>query len=466
MNAELRHHAYQTQQGLVGNPTLLHDGRMIQTNRRSFLKRSGATLAGLSAAPAFLSSAAPNRKVAIACVGAGGKGWSDMLELAPGNEIVAVCDIDEERLARATNEFKSAKGYTDWRKLLEQKGIDAVMVTTPDHTHAAVTATAMQLGLHCYTQKPLTHTIHESRRLAEIAAETGVITQMGIQHRATRRIKTAIHALQEDKVIGKVREVHAWTDRPGTYWKQGIDRPTPGGNPPATVHWDQWLGTAPERPWVDKTYHPFHWRGWWDFGTGVAGDMGCHLIDPVVNALRLGPPTKVSAQGPPVHAESGPSWCEIDYTFAGTELTTESLTVRWYEAGRQPDPALFQAPADWKGTLNGLLFIGEKGNLFVGFPEMPELFPKEKFADYQWADLPDHNHYQEWVSAIRESRPASTPFSYAGPLTETVLLGNVAYRCGSAIEWDSKNLTVTNVKEANEFLRRPYRKGWEVAGLG
>ena len=232
------------------------------------------------------------------------------------------------------------------------------------------------------------------------------------------------------------------------------------------MHWDQWLGTAAERPWIDKTYHPFHWRGWWDFGTGVAGDMGCHLIDPVVNALRLGPPTKVSAEGPPVHAESGPSWCEIDYTFAGTELTTESLTVRWYEAGRQPDAALFQAPGDWTGSLNGLLFIGEKGNLFVGFPEMPELFPKEKFADYQWADLPDHNHYQEWVSAIRESRPASTPFSYAGPLTETVLLGNVAYRSGSMIEWDSKNLSVTNVKEANEFLRQPYRKGWEVAGLG
>jgi predicted dehydrogenase len=434
--------------------------------RRHFLKQSAVTLAGLSAGPAILSSAEPNRKVAIACIGVGGKGWSDMMELAPGNEIVAVCDIDEERLARATNQFKGAKGYTDWRKLLEQKGIDAVMVTTPDHTHAPVTATAMQLGLHCYTQKPLTHTIHEARRLTEIAAETGAITQMGIQHRATKRIKTTIHALQEDRVIGKISEVHAWTDRPGTYWKQGLERPEPGGAPPATVHWDQWIGTAPVRPWVSATYHPFHWRGWWDFGTGVAGDMGCHLIDPVVNALRLGPPLSVSADGPPALLESGPTWCEIHSTFAGTEFTTDTFQLHWYEAGRQPARELFQAPSDWKGSLNGLLFIGEKGNLFVGFPEMPELFPKEKFADYQWADLPDHNHYQEWVDAIRESRQASTPFAYAGPLTETVLLGNVAYRSGTKIEWDSKNLTVTNHKEANAFLKRPYRSGWEIPGLG
>lgn len=460
------HSAYPTQPYLVTDRTLLNDMGMTFTTRRTFLKRSGATLAGFSAAPAILSSAAPNKKLSLACVGVGGKGWSDMLELAPGNEIVAVCDIDEERLARATNKFPGAKGYTDWRKLLEQKGIDGVMVTTPDHTHAPVTATAMRLGLHCYTQKPLTHSIHEARVLTAIAKETGVITQMGIQHHATKRLKTAIHALREDKIIGKVREVHAWTDRPGTYWKQGIDRPAAGGNPPATVHWDQWLGTAPERPWIDKTYHPFHWRGWWDFGTGVAGDMGCHILDPVVNALQLGAPIKVKAEGPPPHDESGPAWAEILYTFPGTELTTETLSVRWYEAGRQPDPALFQAPADWKGSLNGILFIGEKGNLFLGFPEMPELFPKANFVDYEWADLPDTNHYQEWVTAIRESRQPATPFAYAGPLTETVLLGNVAYRSGAEIEWDSDKLSVVNLSEANQFLKRAYRKGWEVPGLG
>lgn len=389
-----------------------------------------------------------------------------MLELAPGNEIVAVCDIDEARLDRAKQKFPDAKTYTDWRKLLEQKGIDGIMVTTPDHTHAPVTATAMRLGIHSYTQKPLTHSVHEARMLAQIAKETGVITQMGIQHHASKRLKIAVHAVREDKVIGKVREVHVWTDRPVNFWEQGIDRPAPTGEAPATVHWDQWLGTAPERPWVDKAYHPFRWRGWWDFGTGVAGDMGCHLMDPIVDALRLGPPSKVRAEGPAPHAESGPEWAEIFYTFPGNDLTTETLTVHWYEAKRQPDRALFKAPEDWAGSDNGVLFIGEKGNLFLGFPEMPELFPKADFADYQWADLEDTNHYQSWAEAVRESRQPATPFSYAGPLTETVLLGNVAYRAGAEIEWDSAAGLVTNVKEANQFLKRDYRKGWEVPGLG
>ena len=440
---------------------------MNDFSRRRFLQ-SGLALAGSGlASPAFLSSAKPNEKVAIACVGVGGKGWTDMLEVAPGNEIVAICDIDEDRLAKAAVRFDKAKQYTDWRKLLEQPGIDAVMVSTPDHTHAPVTATALGLGLHCYTQKPLTHSIHEARQLAKIAAEhPGCVTQMGIQHHATRRLKTAVHALREDRVIGKVREVHAWTDRPINFWEQGMDRPEPGGNPPATVHWDQWLGVAPERSWVSGTYHPFKWRGWWDFGTGVAGDMGCHILDPVVNALELGPPTTVEAEGPAPHPESGPEWCLVHYEFPGTKHTEDTLKLTWYEAGKLPPRDLFQAPADWKGSKNGILFVGEKGNLFVGFPEMPELFPQETFADYEWADLPDHNHYEEWIDAIRGEKKSDTPFAYSGPLTETVLLGNVAYRSGTKISWDSEHLKVTDVSEANQFLKRTYRKGWEVPGLG
>lgn len=443
-----------------------HHGRMNHLPRRQFLKRTGSLLAGGSvAAPAFLSSAAPNDKVAIACIGVGGKGWSDMLEVAPNNEIVAICDIDEDRLAKAAVRFDKARRFTDWRKLLEMPGIDAVVVSTPDHTHAPATATALGLGKHCYTQKPLTHSVHEARQIAALAAKAGTVTQMGIQHHATRRLKTAVHALREDAVIGRVREVHAWTDRPGTFWKQGLDRPTKSDTPPATVHWDQWLGVAPERPFVAATYHPFSWRGWWDFGTGVAGDMGCHILDPVVNALELGPPRLVAAEGPKPHVDSGPAWCLIHYTFPGTKHTTDSLKVTWYEAGKQPSRELFQAPADWKGSANGILFVGEKGNLFVGFPEMPELFPKANFADYTWADLPDSSHYEEWTKAIKNGGKTSAPFSYSGPLTETVLLGNVAYRSGRAIEWDSAGLKATNAPEANAFLRRDYRKGWEVAGL-
>lgn len=409
-------------------------------------------------------SQAANSQVNIACVGVGGKGWSDMLETSVGHRIVAICDIDEERLAKAKEKFPDARTYTDWRKLLEQPGIDAVTVSTPDHMHAAITISAMELGKHAFTQKPLTHSVFEARKMTELAASKGLVTQMGIQHHATRRLKLAVHAIREG-VIGKVSEVHTWTDRPGNFWKQGLERPAGGSAAPAGVHWDHWLGVAPERPYVAGLYHPFHWRGWWDFGTGALGDMGCHILDPVVNSLELGPPRTVAAEGPAPHPESGPLWCIVHYEFPGTQHTTETLRLTWYEAGKQPPREIFQAPADWKGTDNGVLFLGERGNLFVGFPEMPELFPKAKFRDYSWPDFQDHNHYTEWTAAIAEGGSTSCPFSYSGPLTETVLLGNVAYRTGQKIVWDSQQLRVVNAPEAAQLIRREYRRGWEVPGL-
>ena len=254
------------------------------------------------------------------------------------------------------------------------------------------------------------------------------------------------------------------TDRPGRFWKQGLERPDRTDPVPANLNWDLWLGTAPERPYVGGLYHPFHWRGWWDFGTGALGDMGCHILDPVINALRLGPPHTVQALGPQPHAESGPLWCLVQWEFPGTPHTTDPVQVNWYEAGIQPSRELFLAPDDWAGSKNGVLFIGAEGNLFVGFPEMPELFPRERFASYAWPDLPDHNHYQEWTAAIAGDGQTSCPFSYSGPLTETVLLGNVAYRTGRALTWDSENLT-TGDAEADKHLRREYRAGWQVEGL-
>ena len=320
------------------------------------------------------------------------------------------------------------------------------------------------MGKHVFTQKPLTHSVYEARRLAEVAAEQGVVTQMGIQHHATARLKIAVATIQAG-TIGKVREVHAWTDRPGNFWRQGLERPESGETPPKYVHWNQWLGVAPERPFVAGLYHPFHWRGWWDFGTGALGDMGCHILDPVVNALKLGPPKTIHAEGPPPHPESGPLWCIVHYSFPGTEQTTDTLQLTWYEAGKQPPRELFQAPDDWAVSPNAVLFVGEQGNLFVGFPEMPELFPREKFADHPLPQFDDHNHYTEWTSAIVSGGQTSCPFSYSGPLTETVLLGNVAYRSGKTIEWDSENLEAIGVPEASAFIRREYRRGWEVTGL-
>lgn len=432
-------------------------------HRRRFLKYSAAgSFMAATSTPTLVAS--PNSKLNIACVGVGGKGWSDMHEVSAGHNIVAICDIDGQRLEKAANRFPQAKGYTDWRELLEQNNIDAVTVSTPDHMHAPVTLTAMNRGKHVYTQKPLTHSIYESRRLAEVAKQAGVVTQMGIQHHATRRLKMAVHTVREG-VIGKVQSVHAWTDRPGRFWQQGKSRPKNADTVPSHVNWDLWLGVAPRRPYVEEAYHPFSWRGWWDFGTGVAGDMGCHLLDPVVNALELGSPRTVWAEGPPPHPESGPVWCRVHYEFPGTKHTIDTLPLTWYEAGRQPPRELFKAPSDWKRSANGVLFVGERGNLFVGFPEMPELFPRSEFRDYVFPDLADHNHYQQWTSAIAEGGKTSCPFAYSGPLTETVLLGNVAYRAGKPIDWDSANLRVTNSSEANRFVKREYRKGWEIEGL-
>lgn len=430
-------------------------------NRRHFLQGiTSATLLG----PLVANAQATPPSINIACVGVGGKGWSDMLETSVGHNIVAICDIDEQRLAKAAEKFPKAKTYTSWQKLLEQKDIDAVTISTPDHMHAPVTMSAMQAGKHVYTQKPLTHTVYESRQLTKVANEQKLITQMGIQHHATARLKLAVHAIQNG-AIGKVSVAHVWTDRPGTFWKQGLQRPDRTDPVPAHVHWNDWLGVAPERPYVQGTYHPFHWRGWWDFGTGALGDMGCHLLDPVINALELGPPKSISAEGPPPTLESGPEWCIVHYTFPGTKQTTETVEVHWYEAGLQPDRKLFQAPTDWAGSKNGVLFIGEQGNLFVGFPEMPELFPKEKFSDYKWPEMTDHNHYQEWTNAVATGGKTSCPFAYSGPLTETVLLGNVAYRSGKTIHWDSENMIAKDDPSASKFIKSEYRSGWAIDGL-
>ncbi|MBX3437737.1 MAG: Gfo/Idh/MocA family oxidoreductase [Planctomycetaceae bacterium] len=439
----------------------------LHLTRRGFLHGVAAAsvaapLHGRTIARAEARSA--NQTVNIACVGVGGKGSSDMQSTAVGHNIVALCDVDAERLAAAGEKFPKARRYNDWRKLLEQSDIDAVTISTPDHMHAAVTMSAMQLGKHVFTQKPLTNTVHEARRLTEIAAEKGLITQMGIQHHASARLKMAVQAIR-DGVIGKTHDVHVWTDRPVNFWKQGLQRPDKMDAVPASLDWDRWLGVAPERPYVSGAYHPFHWRGWWDFGTGALGDMGCHLIDPVVNALELGPPRKVRAEGPEPLTESGPEWCVVHYEFPGTQHTGDSLRLTWYEAGRMPQRDLFQAPADWAGSQNGVLFLGEKGNLFVGFPEMPELFPREAFVDYRWPELKDHDHYTEWTSAIVGNGTTSCPFSYSGPLTETVLLGNVAFRSGSVIEWNSEALQAIGNPAADGFLKRDYRPGWDVAGL-
>ncbi|MEC9092182.1 MAG: Gfo/Idh/MocA family oxidoreductase [Planctomycetota bacterium] len=429
-------------------------------NRRSFLKNTA--VAGIGTA--FLTTDIPGRSrsaleaVNIACVGCGGKGASDMAETAVNKNIVAICDVDGKRLDAASKKFVKSKKYTDWRKLLDQKDIDAVTVSTPDHMHASVSQAAIDLKKHVYTQKPLTNTVSESRLLTQAAEKNGVITQMGTQHHSAARIKNAVEVVQSG-VIGKVGEVHAWTDRPGNFWKQGLRRPVQSDAVPKELDWNLWLGVAPKRPFVQGLYHPFHWRGWWDFGTGALGDMGCHLLDPVFSALNLGPPTTVSAKGPEPDPDSGPLWCEITYTFSATDYAKSNCKLFWYEAGRQPKREIMLAPKDWAGSKNGVLFVGEKGNVFVGFPEPAEIFPRADFANFKMPQNRDDNHYQQWTEAIKGNGKTSCPFSFAGPMTEAVLLGNVAYRSGEFLQWDPRRLE-TGSGKADKFVARKYRKDW------
>jgi predicted dehydrogenase len=430
------------------------------SDRRSFLKT--ATAAGIGTA--FLTSELPGKSrsaletVNIACVGVRGKGASDMSETAKNNNIVAICDVDKIRLDGAAKDFPKAKEYIDWRKLLEQKDIDAVTVSTPDHMHASVSLAAMNLKKHVYTQKPLTNTVAEAREMTKLAAKQNVVTQMGTQHHSSARIKNAIDLVQSG-VIGTVTEVHTWTDRPGSFWKQGLKRPDKSDNVPKTLNWDLWLGVAEKRPFVAGLYHPFHWRGWWDFGTGALGDMGCHIFDPVFSALNLGSPKTVSAKGPTPDTESGPLWCEVTYTFPKTKFAADDCKVVWYEAGRQPPREIMKAPKDWAGSKNGVLFVGERGNVFVGFPEKAELFPVADFANHKMPENVENNHYQQWTEAIKGNGKTSCPFSYAGPMTESVLLGNVAFRSQTELKWNAETMTTGN-RSADSFLSRSDRQGW------
>ena len=442
-----------------------------QVSRRSFFKHTSAGVAVLVGQPSFsIGVLGANQKLNIASVGVGGKGWSDMLETSKGQNVVAVCDVDDTVLAKAKERFPGATGYSDWRKLLEQKDIDAVTVSTPDHMHAPISMSAMKLGKHVYCQKPLTHDVYESRRLAETAAAEGVVTQMGTQHHSGKFFKTTVK-LVRDGVIGKVKKAHVWTDRPSGFWKQGGTRPSGANAIPDSLRWYQWLGTAPDRPYVEGVYHRFHWRGFWDFGTGALGDMGCHGINPVYHALGLGAPTKVSSRSSATSRgskgidEMAPEWSVVTYRFPGTSYTTGDLDLYWWDGLTHPPIDLLRAPAGFEMTKNGIIFVGEKGNLYVEYDKGPYLWPESRFADYSIEPEPAADHYMQWTNACKGEDVATCPFSYAGPLTEAVLLGNVALRAGKTIKWDSKALKVIGNDAAQQFVRRQYRKGWEVEGL-
>jgi len=432
------------------------------TDRREFLQQAAAAGIGfwVASRPKRLRAKSPNEKLNIACVGVGGRGAGNV-NAVKGENIVALCDVDRARAAGTFEAFPKTDKFRDYRRMFDKlhKHIDAVVISTPDHMHAPIAMAAMQLGKHVYCEKPLTHTVYEARQLAQAAARYKVVTQMGNQGMANSQARRAVEILRAG-VIGPVREVHCWTDRPVGWWPQGIDRPKDTPPVPETLDWNLWLGVAPYRPY-HPAYLPFKWRGWWDFGTGALGDMGCHVCNVAFWALELRDPIAVEAEVSGLHKETAPVWSKVVWEF-GARPDRPPVKLHWYDGGKKPPAGLVEGR---KLPGNGSIFVGDKGTLYAPHPHAGQfmLLPEKKFADFKAPPrtLPDSpGHHAEWIQACKEGTQAMSQFAYAGAMTEALLLGNVAVRTGKRIEWDPKAMRVTNLPEANAYINPPYRKGW------
>jgi len=443
-------------------------------SRRRFIGTSATALAGLTIVPRHavsgLGHIAPSDKLNIAGVGISGMGKSNLLNVAKTENIVALCDVDwGEKTSVVFKTYPNAKQYKDYRIMLDkQKDIDAVIIATSDHTHAVISMEAMKRGKHVFTQKPLTHTVYEAKVLAKAAKEYKVATQMGNQGQATdgpRRLREMIW----DGVIGPVSEVHVWTDRPNNglfkiYWPQGVNRPVETPPTPPDLDWDLFIGPAPMRPY-HPAYHPFKWRGWWDFGNGALGDIGCHSLDPIFRALKLKYPTSVQAVSTLVNTETYPSGSIVRYEFpARGEMPPVSLT--WYDGGLRP-MLIPELEPGMKMGAGGTLYVGSKGKILND-----KILPVSLRESYKAPDpyIPSSpGHEAEWILACKGGAPAGSDFEWAGPLTETVLLGNIALRNeikeklgGEVMIWNPEKFSFTNMPEADQFLHFNYREGWSL----
>lgn len=440
-----------------------------RSSRRDFLRRAAVAGAGfwVSGLPAVGRTNSPSEKLNIGFIGAGGRGSHNIESLADQN-IVSLCDIDEHRIRKPARDNPGAKVYSDFRKMLEQqKDLDAVVVSTPDHTHAVAALTAMRLGKHVYCEKPLAHDIAEARLLRDEAARCKVATQMGNQYTATDQFRRAVELIQ-DGAVGDVREAHVWTDRPGKRWEQGLPTPTERSPVPPGIDWDLWLGPAPERPY-HRAYHPFKWRGWVEFGTGAIGDMACHTANLAYTALKLGAPAAAEAKTSGPCGDSFPAWSAITYEFP-SRGDRSAVRLVWYDGGQQPPAeviALVKLPPGEKLPVSGSILIGSKGVFYS---------PGDYGADANAIIRSDGGreevkgppqrlpaspgHHAEWVLACKGVPAAMSDFSRSAPFVEAMLLGVVALRAGKRVEWDPTTMTVVNVPEANAFVRRTNRAGW------
>lgn len=474
--------------------------KITSLNRREFLRASAVATLGFHILPA--SARGANDRIQVGCIGVNGKGHTDtMATAAAGGVIVALCDVADQRRAELgrrkkaktakaadtiLDRFPDARVFTDYREMIAtMPGIDAVTVSTPDHHHFNASMLAMRKGKHVYCQKPISHSIWEARRMAEAAAQFKVQTQMGNQAHAGEPIRRSVELLRAG-VLGRVTEVHAWTNRP--IWPQGMTAWPKGEPVPKGLDWELWIGPAPFREY-SPALAPFNWRGWWDFGAGALGDMGCHIMDMPYWALGLTAPTSVEAKQEGGSAIAGPLWSTVTYQFPTSQLGGPVKFV-WYDGVTSKEGVYQHTPPEelWKADFPtadhvfrrfDLLLVGEKGRMFFGrsrqdwvfkpetlttnFTEPPKTLPRVAVGAADGGVEDGGGPYVEWLNAIRTGTPALSNFASSGPFSETVLLGNLALRVGKRLQWDAKNLVAKNAPEAAAIVRRPYRKGWDMA---
>ena len=482
---------------------------MSKKSRRNFIKKSSVIGAGIFIVPRNVLGGqgytSPSDQLNLAAIGSGGKGTSDIMNASVnGRErVVALCDVDFSGSAkRSIENFPKAKLFSDYRKMLEEvKEIDAVTISTPDHVHAPAAVFAMNRKKHVYVQKPITHNIREARVLTELARKQKVVTQMGNQG-GSNPLLNMVQKWVDSGKVGKISEVKVWTNRP--VWPQGIKMPDPDVSlKPKSLNWDLWLGPASEKPYTPNL-HPFNWRGWWDYGTGALGDVGCHLIDIPFRTLGLKYPKDAECSVGSVytrmwsadyHPEGCPPSSLITINFDATKKNNTPMTMTWMDGGiRPPHPEIIPPNADigGPGSLNGVLMIGDKGIISTNINDSSPLTPKlylyngetEFGPETEKMDEPEYGHQRKWVDACKagfnskEHKELTSSFDYAGPMTETVLMGNLAIRsymlrkenskgnleffARKKLIWDGEGMKITNLDEANQFVSRNYREGWTV----
>lgn len=444
--------------------------------RRKFMKQAAAaSMATTLIVPKLSLAAPPSSKLQHAAIGVGGQGASDLGQIFSSEkvDVVALCDIDAQNLERASQRYPGARLYRDWREMLEQEenNIDSVNVATPDHTHAAASMTAIRKGKHIYCEKPLTHDVYEARKVTLAARKAGVATQMGNQIHSHKFYRTAVQWMQEG-AIGKIKEWHSWSaagyELREEICKNGRIRPATSDPVPDHVDWDLWLGTAEERPFKLNYYHKFNWRLWRDFGGGETGDFGCHIFDPIFTALGIKDPLTITCQTENISQEMWPHWIQADYIFEGTELCADKTILgTWSDGGKKPDPKLSpHLPKNFKLPKAGSMVIGEEGTLIIPHVKDPAIYTGQQSPTHPAPELEGLNHYHDFVEAALGNGVAGSNFDYAGPLTESIQLANIANRFpGETLEWNAKRLKFTNSREANKFIRRSYRDGFKVRGL-